>query len=88
MGIPEQAQGSGSREDVASPMPPASPGIQGTVKMASPLQSCSAKPGGSTHVSTKRSLFASDELHYGQSPPEWFTDFVKGFEARLENYIH
>ena len=54
--------------------------------MPSPLQSRSAIPGGSTHVSTKRSLFAS-RLESGQSPPQWFTDLFKGFEARLENYI-
>ncbi|XP_041475263.1 uncharacterized protein LOC121423826 [Lytechinus variegatus] len=63
--------------------PSTSPGDQGTVEMDSPL---SAKPG--TQESMKRSLFTSDLAPGpGQSPPQWFVDFFKGFEARLENYI-
>ena len=65
---------------------PTTPGVPGTVEMASPLKSSSAEADNSTHVSTKRSLFGSDS-DCGHSPPQWFTEFFKGFEARMEKFI-
>ena len=89
---PEKAPQSSksARKDPRQSTPTTSTGVQGTVEMASPLQSTSGrvKPRGTNDVSAKCSLFSSDEIESGQSrPPQWFIDYFNGFEARLENYI-